>query len=169
MVMIRAAAAADLDAALAIIAAARAYFKQAGIDQWQDGYPDRAALLSDLADGSWYVAEENGTIVATFMAALENDLNYAVIQDGAWRTSGTPYAVLHRIAVAEACKGRGVAAQAVAFVAEAFAPRGARSIRGDTHADNHSMRRMLEKAGFSLCGVIHLADGAPRVAFERVL
>ena len=31
------------------------------------------------------------------------------------------------------------------------------------------MQRMLEKNGFVRCGVIHLADGAPRIAFEKVL
>lgn len=168
-VQIRRAQAADLPAAMAIIEAARAHFKNSGIDQWQDGYPDVGALLRDGAAGHWYVAELDGQVAATFMAAMESDTNYAVIKQGHWRTSGTPYAVLHRIAVQDACKGCGIGACVVRFISDTFSPQGARSLRGDTHADNASMRRMLEKSGFVRCGVIHLQDGAPRDAFEALL
>ena len=39
-------------------------------------------------------------------------------------------------------------------------------IRVDTHEGNIPMRKMLEKQGFVYCGVIHLADGSPRVAYQ---
>jgi hypothetical protein len=46
--------------------------------------------------------------------------------------------------------------------------RGKASLRIDTHQGNIVMRRMLEKQGFTYCGVIHLPSGAPRVAYERI-
>lgn len=167
---IRSATPDDLPAAMALIEAARAYFKRSAIDQWQDGYPDAAALLQDGEDGHWYVAEHEGRVIATFMAALEHEPTYDAIEHGAWRTPHTArYAVLHRIAVDEACKGCGVGARVVRFLADTFGPLGAQSLRGDTHADNAGMRRMLEKNGFVRCGVIRLTDGAPRDAFEALL
>ena len=30
------------------------------------------------------------------------------------------------------------------------------------------MQRCILREGFSYCGVIHVADGTPRVAFERI-
>lgn len=42
-------------------------------------------------------------------------------------------------------------------------------LRGDTHRDNQPMRRVMEKNGFSYRGVIHLEDGAERLAFEALL
>ena len=43
------------------------------------------------------------------------------------------------------------------------------SIKVDTHEDNQAMQRSLIKNGFDYCGVIYLADGSKRVAFEKCL
>ena len=42
------------------------------------------------------------------------------------------------------------------------------SLRADTHADNKIMQHLLEKNGFTRCGVIHVADGSPRFAYQRM-
>jgi hypothetical protein len=39
------------------------------------------------------------------------------------------------------------------------------TIRIDTHRDNCIMKHILTKYGFTMCGVIYLADGAPRDAY----
>ena len=41
-------------------------------------------------------------------------------------------------------------------------------LRADTHADNLTMQRCLEREGFVRCGTIYVEDGTPRVAFERI-
>ena len=41
------------------------------------------------------------------------------------------------------------------------------NIRIDTHKDNIPMQRALERLAFRYCGVIHLANGDPRVAFQK--
>ena len=41
-------------------------------------------------------------------------------------------------------------------------------LRADTHEANRPMRRCLERAGFVYTGVITVADGTPRRAYERV-
>ena len=43
------------------------------------------------------------------------------------------------------------------------------SLRADTHADNKIMQHVLEKNGFRKCGIIHLANGDPRLAYEKML
>ena len=40
--------------------------------------------------------------------------------------------------------------------------------RADTHADNKIMQHLLEKNGFTRCGVIHVADGSPRFAYQKL-
>lgn len=42
-------------------------------------------------------------------------------------------------------------------------------LRADTHRDNLPMQRVLEKAGFSLRGVIYVEDGSERLAYELIL
>ena len=44
-----------------------------------------------------------------------------------------------------------------------------RRVRVDTHEGNIPMRKMLEKNGFEYCGTIHLLDGQPRVAYEKLV
>ena len=41
-------------------------------------------------------------------------------------------------------------------------------LRVDTHADNAPMLHLLPALGFVRCGIIHVADGTPRIAFERL-
>mgnify|MGYP003296922186 CR=1 FL=1 len=40
------------------------------------------------------------------------------------------------------------------------------NIRIDTHHDNVVMQRLLKKLGFQYCGIIHLENGDPRLAFQ---
>lgn len=39
-------------------------------------------------------------------------------------------------------------------------------IRMDTHEKNFSMQRACEHLGFQRCGVIYVADGTPRIAYQ---
>lgn len=158
---IRPAAPADLEAMLAVYAAARAFMARTGNPhQWgDDGYPKRELLERDIAQGHSYVIEgEDGAVHAVFFYAPGPDPTYAVIEDGAW-LNHRPYGVIHRIAGDGQI--RGVLAQAVAFCRE-LCPE----VRIDTHHDNRVMQGALAKQGFRRCGVIHLENGDPRIAYH---
>ncbi len=165
----------DIGDALQFFANARKYMNSSGIDQWQQNppYPNEGSLKQDASDNAWYVvqkSEDDTGIVATFMTATMVDETYeAPLVSGEWKTSGTKYAVLHRVAVCESAKGQGIGCAIVVFTCKKAAQTGAVSVRCDTHADNKSMRRMLEKNGFDYCAQMKLPDGAPRVAYELVL
>jgi RimJ/RimL family protein N-acetyltransferase len=47
--------------------------------------------------------------------------------------------------------------------------RGVHSIKVDTHEENLSMQKLLEKNGFAYCGVIYLEDHSKRIGFEKIL
>ncbi len=148
---------------------AQAYFREQGIDQWQDGYPDRERLDQDVANKASYVLEEEGRVLATAYISVETEPDYCKIYEGKWFTKG-PYGVIHRIAVTPFAKGKGLAGRLVAEAARSCREQGAVSLRVDTHQDNRPMRRMLEKNGFLYCGIIYLTrDGASRVAYEKKL
>lgn len=40
------------------------------------------------------------------------------------------------------------------------------NLRADTHRNNRTMRHLLEKSGFRYCGIIHVADGSERLAYQ---
>ena len=91
---------------------------------------------------------------------MGDDPTYAEIE-GAWQDTATPYGTIHRIG-SDGTR-RGVLHECVDWAAQRIS-----HLRVDTHADNHVMQRCILREGFSYCGVIHVADGTPRVAFERI-
>ncbi|MBO5305596.1 MAG: GNAT family N-acetyltransferase [Clostridia bacterium] len=158
----------DLDRVMQIILDARTRIGKLGIDQWQYGYPTRDIVKEDIALERYYVGEEDGSILSVFAMIDDGEPTYDVIYEGTWLTAeDEKYMAVHRIAVAADALKRGVASQALAFVAAQGISRGYASIRIDTHEGNIPMRRMLEKNGFVHCGTIYLTDGEKRVAYEK--
>ena len=157
----------DIPELMKIIQQAKTYLKEQGVNQWQDGYPNEEAFEEDIAKGVSYVLEEGETILGTLALIFGEDPTYQKIYDGAWKTEGIPYATIHRIAVAAEQKGKGIAGVMLAEAEKLCKGKKVHSIRIDTHRDNHSMHRFLFKSKFEPCGIIYLASGAPRVAYEK--
>lgn len=157
----------DVQAIMKLVHQAQLYFKNNGIDQWQDGYPKDKNIYSDIDKGHSYVLFQNN-ILATMYFAFEDDPCYKDI-DGQWLTNNQTYAVIHRIVVDENYKGQNLAKQLLDFAIEQCLQNHIYSIRIDTHHDNQSMQRFLTKNGFELCGQLMLESGAPRIAFEKIL
>lgn len=159
----------DLGALMEIIGQAVESLRERGVDQWQDGYPNEEVIREDIRKGISYVVctrvDGKEKIIATAAISFEPEETYADIYDGSWR-AGLPYAVIHRIATAESCKGRGAAGALIAFVRESCRSRGVKWMRIDTHRDNLVMQNFLEKHGFEKCGSITLADGSHRFGFD---
>lgn len=157
----------ELDEVMRIYARAAEYMAQTGNpNQWRNGYPSRELIVADIQQGVSYVADVNGSIEAVFMYFEGAEPTYARIDNGAWKVSGS-YAVFHRIA--SAGRMRGIGRQCFAWCEAQAASHGCSSLRADTHADNKVMQHVLLQSGFTYCGVIYLADGAPRLAYEKPL
>ena len=167
---IRLAERADLPRIMEIVRQAQEYFRSAGIDQWQNHYPNEAVILEDIAFGESFVLEEEGQVVGTFMASFRPEPTYEKIYDGRWLTD-QPCAVIHRVAMDNRVKGRGYGCAVVQFMVDRCLAQEPPvcSLRGDTHEDNKSMQRLFAKNGYQHCGTIFLADGSKRLAFEKVL
>ena len=151
---------ADLPEVMEVYAIARNFMRKTGnLTQWTGGYPQEALIREDIASGDSYVAVENGKIEVVFLFRKGEDPTYKVIEDGAW-LNDEPYAVLHRIASRGEVKGAGSAC--IQWCLAQWP-----NLRGDTHADNHVMQHVLEKNGFVKCGRIYVADGSPRIAYQR--
>lgn len=158
----------DIDRIMQIIADARESIGRLGIDQWQYGYPTRDIVKEDILLERSFVVVENDEICATFALMLHGEPTYKKIYCGAWISDGE-YLALHRIAIDSNHRGRGIAEKIIAFLSEFGVENGYSSVRVDTHEGNIPMRKMLEKNGFEYCGTIHLLDGQPRVAYEKLI
>ncbi len=150
----------DLEQIMALYEEARAFMRENGNpSQWGNSHPPREMIEADIAAGKSYVCIEGGQIAATFYFAVEEDPTYRQIEQGAWLCGG-PYGVVHRITARQGV--RGAASFCLAWCYEQCG-----NIRIDTHRDNQPMRRCLERNGFIYCGVIHIADGSERIAFQK--
>ena len=159
--MIRPAVSTDLDTLEGIYRSAREFMHRSGNpSQWTGNYPSRELLLEDIASGALCAVTDGKSVHGAFVLKPGPDPTYAVI-DGAWLDDATSYGTLHRLG--SDGTHTGVLAEAVAW-AWTRCPH----LRADTHEDNHPMRRCLERAGFAYTGTIHVADGTPRRAYERI-
>lgn len=155
----------DIDAVMTIINQAKAYFKKQGINQWQDGYPNKASIINDISRQEAYVLDIEGEIVATAMISKAIEPNYNYI-DGKWLQSND-YLVVHRIAVRDDQKGKSLAKKIIDEAIKLYP--NIPSIRIDTHDDNLSMQSFLIKYGFKYCGIIYLENKETRRAYEKIL
>ena len=157
--MIRKATLSQLPQIMQIYAQARIFMAQNGNpDQWGTAYPQEEMIRGDIASEKCYVNLDGQNIRAVFYFAVEEDPTYGYIE-GAW-CNDRPYGVIHRIAVGE--NGKGAAAECFRFAYEQCP-----NLRIDTHEKNIPMQRCLDKNGFQRCGIIYLADGDPRIAYQK--
>lgn len=158
--MFRGANRAELDQILKVYERARAVMAASGNPtQWKAGYPSCEQLERDILSNRLFVYMVNGQLAAVFAFILGEDPTYAQIE-GSW-LNDAPYGTLHRLASA-GVRG-GVADAVIDWCAERCD-----SLRADTHADNKAMQHILEKNGFVRCGIIHVADGSPRIAYQKI-
>lgn len=158
---IRHATAADLARIMEVLAAAKQVMRRAGnANQWINGYPNEEAILIDMKQGGAMVVEEDGVVVAYFAFLPSPEPTYAAIYEGAWLDDTMPYHVVHRMGGVPESKGIFASAMDYCFKVDP-------NIRVDTHRDNKIMQHLFEKRGFTYCGIIYLANGDERLAYQK--
>ncbi|MCM1136876.1 MAG: N-acetyltransferase [Clostridium sp.] len=127
--------------------------------QWGNDKPPVSLLINDIKKLNLYLIEENDRPVGVFAFIIGVEPTYQEI-NGAW-LNALPYGTVHRVASNGVVKG--ILNKCLNFC-ESLLP----NIRIDTHKDNAIMRHLLEKEGFQECGIIHVEDGTPRIAYQRM-
>lgn len=173
--IIRKADMSQLDEIMKLFSAARESIAALGIPQWQNGYPGHDVITEDIAQKQSYVVTYNGVVKASFVL-IGHEPDYDNIYEGSWRTDGTAYTALHRVAVMPSCRGGEITGKIMRFVKEYARAQSCASIRCDTHSGNIPMRKMLEKNDFRYCGIIYLKKSLEkndpdylRVGYEYIL
>ena len=156
---IRTALPADLDAVMEVYRAAQDFMIRTGNPtQWGRFYPTRELLRQDIKNGACRVVTQDGAVHGVFVLRLTPEPTYRVIEHGAW-PNDEPYVTIHRIASDGALHGvfRAAADYCAALCGH---------IRVDTHRNNLVMQQKIREYGFMECGVIYVADGTPRIAYQ---
>lgn len=157
----------DIEGIMKIIKQAQDYFKENGVNQWQNNYPNIETIKQDIKNGYGYVLEDNEEIIGTVAVSFDGEKTYDVIYDGEW-LSNSEYAVIHRMAVTNSHKGKGFSSVIMKYIEEICLDRNVHSIKIDTHNENISMQRVIKKNNFKYCGIIYVDDKSKRLAFEKI-
>ena len=126
--------------------------------QWVNGYPSVQLLREDINLCRSYVCvNEWGWIVGVFCLIYGEEPSYRRIM-GHW-LNDLPYATIHRVASSGSQHG---VFKACADWCKQQCP----NLRIDTHEDNKIMQSAVLRNGFQRCGIVHLEDGSPRIAYQ---
>ncbi len=163
--MIRQATPADLDAVAAIYEEIHTE-EEAGRATigWARGvYPTRATAEASLAQGSLFVLEEDGQVLAAAKVDREQVPEYV---DAHW-TCAAPaeqVMVLHTLVVSPRQKGRGLGSRFVGFYEDYAREQGCPYLRMDTNERNRAARAMYARLGYREVGVVGCRfNGIPNV------
>ena len=155
---------ADIPTLLHLAREAKETMRRSGnMEQWTDNYPSAEVFLSDIERGGSYLISDGrtGQPVATFAFLPGPDPTYTRIDGAGWTDWESPYYVIHRIASLPTERG-------IMQTILEYAFSRTHNIRIDTHRDNVIMRHLMQKHNFTYCGIIYLANGDERLAFQRL-
>ena len=157
----------DLERAMQVLDAGRQHMRGEGnAAQWINGYPSPELIRRYIEPGKFFfwidVAEEQTDrqqpIHGVFSFIIGEDPTYRHIENGAWLNE-KPYGTIHRMASDGTRKG--MLRECLAFCRNIIS-----EVRIDTHEQNLSMQKACERLGFQRCGIIYIADGTPRIAYQ---
>lgn len=158
---IRSSSKSDIADMLKLAVAARGIMRKSGnLSQWPDDYPNIDVFSSDIVrQGSFLMLDDKDEAVGTFAFLPGPEPTYSKIYNGEWINVDMDYYVIHRIASIPASHGIFQSMLSYCF-------KRTNNIRIDTHRDNIIMQHLLEKNGFKYCGIIYLANGDERLAYQ---
>lgn len=152
----------DVPVIMRLIEEARGIMRSCGnVNQWIGGYPSEAIIVEDINNAHCYLClDPDGEIVASFAFIPGPEPTYKEIYDGNW-LDDSPYYVVHRLA--STVSSHGVFKDVMDYCMGV-----AGNLRIDTHRDNVIMRHVIERYGFTYCGIIYLLNGDERLAYQLV-
>ena len=157
----------DVDTIMEIVRDAQQSLGLRGIDQWQNGYPNRESIIADINKGVGVAVLQDEKVVAYAAIIVNGEPEYKNLVGGQWLSDGD-YIVVHRICVSNSFVRKGLASAIMQYAIDFALSKGIHSFKIDTHVENQYMLNMLSKMGFAYCGEIHYEHG-DRVAFEKMI
>lgn len=126
-------------------------------------YPTRKTAEDGLARGDLFVLEDEGSVVA---AAVINQIQVAEYRYAAWKHSAkdAEVMVLHALAVAPHCGGKGYGRAFAAFYEDYARQHHCITLRMDTNVRNTRARNLYHRLGYEEIGTVSCTfNGIPNV------
>jgi GNAT superfamily N-acetyltransferase len=140
--------------------------RRAGIDQWDDVYPDEATLRADMHAQSMYLAKRDGH--GAIGAFVLNEFQNPEYSDVPWAITDLRVAVLHRLMVSPPFQRQGIARDLMHRAENRAATLGYGAIRLDAFSLNPGALRLYQALGYRDAGAVTFRKGVFR-CFEKRL
>ena len=164
-VAVRPATPADVPAIAELLADCLAAMRAAGIEQWDEVYPNVTVIENDIAAGTLHVHTDAGRINACITVDTTLDPLWRNLD---WSPHGAPAGAVHRLMVHPSRQGRGLA-KTLMLHAEAVARhQGFHSLRLDSFLQNPAAMALYARLGYRRTGVAQMRKGA-FAGFEKLL
>ncbi|MBQ9420502.1 MAG: N-acetyltransferase [Lachnospiraceae bacterium] len=159
MLSIRKAVPEDFPVIMDIYGIAQEYMIRSGnATQWGRSFPPEELIREDIRKGICHVICDDEGIHGVFAVCTGEEPTYQVIENGSW-LNDEPYITGHRLAGDG--KVHGLFSAAADYMKSLID-----NVRVDTHENNKTMQHLIEKEGFVRCGIVYMADGSPRIAYQ---
>jgi ribosomal protein S18 acetylase RimI-like enzyme len=155
----------DVAAVMEIVALCIRQMHDAGSDQWDNIYPDRAVIDSDVQSGCLFVFRDGESIAGAIVLNEIQSPEYTTVN---WRLPDPRPLVIHRLCVRPDWQSKGAGRQLMDFAENFAATNGYASIRLDTYTGNPRAVALYERRGYQIAGYIRFPRRKlPFICFER--
>lgn len=170
--MIRSASMSDIDKIMDIINDAKNFLASNGSSQWNGPkeYPNILTIKNDIFYQKAFVYLKNNDICG-YVALAGVEKNYDS-PTATWLTNGDNYITVHRLAVADKCRGMGISKELMSFAYEYGKKNRYQSVRIDTHPKNIIMQNLMNKLDYVYCGsvIYSTIEVEPlRLVYEKII
>lgn len=154
----------DLNDLLRIARNATQHMEKNGIFQWDDSYPNRNILETDIQREHTRVIENEGNIAGFITVDEEESPEYKNI---AWSFLGRVL-VIHRLTIDPAHQGKKFASRLMDYAEEEAKSNGYDTVRLDAFTKNPIAVSLYEKRGYRNAGTVQFRKGQ-FYCFEKLI
>lgn len=147
---------ADINKVMIMIDEAKENMIKKGLHQWEVDGPDEKLLEKYVENKNGYVSEG----LNVFGALVKEDIDYK-------EYFSKDYVVLHTFVVEQSLRGTGLTDEFFYQLEKIAKEMGNKIFALDTHKENKSMLRFIEKHDFKELGPVMVNDTKPRIAFYK--
>ena len=139
----------DLDKIFDLFQKAIRVMDDLGIPQWDEHYPTKEILRTDISEGQLFACEKEGRIASVFVLNEKSDPEYGLAD---WKYTVGRFAIIHRLCVHPDFQMIGVGSETLRVIETLAREKGYSSLRLDVFSQNPYSNRMYAKLGYAKTG-----------------
>lgn len=145
---------ADIGDICAVLLDCRLDLEARSLLQWDAHYPSRSFVSDAVARKTQFVFFDGGRIDGVVVL---DEVQVPEWRTVTWGVQAPPFLVVHTLAIAPRCQGRGYGGRLLRFGETMASEHGYSSIRLDVSSENVEALRFYERQGYVLCGQVRFA------------